>query len=91
MAAIVQAQGALQPALAFCQRSFELSTEHNRLRDGALSEMALGTIYEELENYSSALNCFGGALSKFIRMGDRKNAGDCRKRLMGVQVKLESK
>jgi len=91
MAAIFQAQGALQPALAFCQRSFELSTEHNRLRDGALSEMALGTIYEELENYSSALNCFGGALSKFIRMGDRKNAGDCRKRLMGVQVKLESK
>lgn len=81
MAASLQAQGRLQPAQAMCEVSVSLLQEKGRARETALSQMQLASIHSDMGSTDSALLRYQAALDAFVQMGERGNAGLCRRRI----------
>ena len=81
MATILKAQKNFDTALSLCELSYGLLKKHSRLRDAAITELVMASIYKELDNHENALHCLQNSLHAFISMGDRRNSTLARKQM----------
>ena len=85
MAAVLQTQNNLDTALSLCQHSYSLLTQHKRIREAAITELLMASIYKESGDHGSALQHLLNSLQAFTKMGDRKNSTICRQRIKELQ------
>jgi tetratricopeptide (TPR) repeat protein len=78
-------------ALSICQTSHELLSKHRRLRDLAITKVLMASIYKELSDYDSALNCLQDSLDIFTDIGDRRNLSMSKQRLKELNSFFEAK